>query len=264
MQQILPLANQRQSATDWQPDNEAKLFAEEAEWALRWQLYPTAQSASDAAWALGLRSKATCLLRLKSYLIPVDQITHTPAVYRTPAMTAASAVDLIKRGLEVFLDSLSSLPQRGEKIDPLWIGCGVDVLHTTADVLKMLYEIDPDQAGTVSASDLQEVRALARELAARQTEAATRCPEAKQRRPWPYYYPWKGDEVYAGTEMCTIQGARVWFSGLWQENPALAFQEYRDLFYNREQLPPEVRKYTDARHGSDAATPSQWKARIKL
>lgn len=242
-QQVLQFVGKGGAPADWQPVQEAKLFAEEAEWAMRSGIYPGAQAASEAAWALGQRSRQTCLVWLQSYLVPAEQAAQTLPVYRSAEMTVSSAVRQAQRGLEVYLESLATLPQRGEKVDAAWIGCGADVLLATADVLKMAYETDPSKTGVDGTAELQELRSLARELAARLAEATAQHPETKKPRRGPHYYPWKRDRSFVGEEMCTIHSVRVWCGGLWHEKPEPVFQEFRGLFFNREDRPAVLRVY---------------------
>jgi len=52
---------------EWNPAEEAKHYFEEAQWAYRQKMFAEAQQASEAAWALGLRSHELASLRINAY-----------------------------------------------------------------------------------------------------------------------------------------------------------------------------------------------------
>ncbi len=46
----------------WNASDEAAQYLEEANWALKWRMYPEAQAAAESAWALGMRNVDSALL----------------------------------------------------------------------------------------------------------------------------------------------------------------------------------------------------------
>ena len=56
------------NAPEWKPFDEAAKFFEEARWAMRWGVLAEAESAADAAWALGKTDADCACLRVESYL----------------------------------------------------------------------------------------------------------------------------------------------------------------------------------------------------
>ncbi len=57
----------------WKPDAEATRFLDEARWAARWELWPEARAASDAAWALGRQDAEAALVRVRALLPELAQ-----------------------------------------------------------------------------------------------------------------------------------------------------------------------------------------------
>jgi len=56
-----------QSQAAWQAADEARQYFDEAQWALKWQLYPQARAAADAAWALGKKDPETVTALINAY-----------------------------------------------------------------------------------------------------------------------------------------------------------------------------------------------------
>jgi hypothetical protein len=53
---------------EWNAADEAAQYFKEAQWALRWGVYPEAQMAAESAWALGKKDLDCAVLRNKAYL----------------------------------------------------------------------------------------------------------------------------------------------------------------------------------------------------
>ena len=53
----------------WSPEDEAARFLEEAEWALKWDMFPQAQAAAESAWALGRRDMSCALTRIRAAVV---------------------------------------------------------------------------------------------------------------------------------------------------------------------------------------------------
>ena len=54
----------------WNPAEEAEQYFEEANWALRWEMYPEAHAAADSAWSLGKRDMDCAMIRVRAHTIP--------------------------------------------------------------------------------------------------------------------------------------------------------------------------------------------------
>ena len=65
----------------WNAADEAEQYFKEAQWALKWELYPEAQSATESAWALGRRNPETAILRIRAYSQSVPLIQMNKQVY---------------------------------------------------------------------------------------------------------------------------------------------------------------------------------------
>lgn len=64
---LTSLLQVKSTVPEWKPLEEALSFYEESKWALRWRSFPEAQSAADAAWALGKTDFDCALARLEAY-----------------------------------------------------------------------------------------------------------------------------------------------------------------------------------------------------
>jgi TolB-like protein len=57
---------------EWNAQDEAAQYYEEAQWALRWGIYKEAEAAADSAWALGKRDLACAQARVKACLMEME------------------------------------------------------------------------------------------------------------------------------------------------------------------------------------------------
>lgn len=82
-QEIARALKQKPSLTAWDAKIEAEQFWREAQWALRTGLYPAAQRAAEASWALGLRSAAVVAARARGALLDArpKELSASPGDY---------------------------------------------------------------------------------------------------------------------------------------------------------------------------------------
>lgn len=69
------------SAPEWKAADEAEMYLAEAKWALQWGMYPEAQSAAEAAWALGKKDLAHATLRIKAYIEEIPTVCVPNLIY---------------------------------------------------------------------------------------------------------------------------------------------------------------------------------------
>lgn len=60
---------------EWNAKDEAQQYFDEAKWALKWGLYPEAQSAAESAWALGKHDMDCAIVRITSFANPPNIVT---------------------------------------------------------------------------------------------------------------------------------------------------------------------------------------------
>ena len=65
---VTELLKVNSASKGWNTADEAAQYFGEAQWALRWGVYPEAQSAVESAWALGKKDLTSAVLRNKAYL----------------------------------------------------------------------------------------------------------------------------------------------------------------------------------------------------
>src|SRR5579859_4535806 len=72
------------TVAEWNASDEAAQYFDEANWALRWRIYPEAQAAADSAWALGKHDMDCAIMRVKAYLM---QVTANAVGYQQGEMS---------------------------------------------------------------------------------------------------------------------------------------------------------------------------------
>lgn len=90
------------SATPWNAADEAGQFYAEAQWAMKWNLYPQAQAAAESAWALGRRTPDSARLLIRAYAETLPDQGMNPGdlpVFQVPDAREFAALD---RGLDFF------------------------------------------------------------------------------------------------------------------------------------------------------------------
>lgn len=79
--QVLTSLRLSQSASPWNANDEAGQFYQEARWAMKWNLYPQAQTAAESAWALGKHDPETAILLVRTYSESVS--ISSPFIYES-------------------------------------------------------------------------------------------------------------------------------------------------------------------------------------
>ncbi|MEW6303291.1 MAG: hypothetical protein AB1705_07465 [Verrucomicrobiota bacterium] len=169
--QLTPLLSPQAGQTAWEPQAEATRYLEEAKWALRWKVYGAAQTAGEAAWALGKRDAETALIRMQSYAEAT--VTSPTPSWRTysnkPGVTYAGplvtrSLDHAARALDLFLENTRQLPRNDEAEQIRWHGTGVDVIEAASHQLRHYY-LAPRPRTAAEDERLQGLRARVREAA---------------------------------------------------------------------------------------------------
>jgi hypothetical protein len=219
---------------EWNTAEEAAQFFAEAQWALRWELFDTAQAPAESAWALGKRDMDCATLRVKACLAPptydtrkrgsltIRNLTPTRAdAVRTPP-DAASA-DRAQRALELFLEYSRTLPPDTMKTDSPWYRLGVDDLTLASRWLQQFWLVP--QAQQTARANLERLRGSARAVA----DWLAGLPSARAG----YYVTNRvvnGDEVYrAFVVNSNLFSCALDLGCFWQERPEDTLALYREL-----------------------------------
>jgi len=97
---------------EWNAADEANQFFAEAQWALKWGLYPQAQTAAESAWALGRKTQDMASLLIHTYAdsVPEDGLGSSSELnLRVLQIPDASSFAPLDRGLEIFDQSQALL-----------------------------------------------------------------------------------------------------------------------------------------------------------
>ncbi|HXF09752.1 MAG TPA: hypothetical protein VN625_03130, partial [Desulfuromonadaceae bacterium] len=144
---VMALLKVTSTAPEWDAKNEAEQYFQEAQWALRWGVYPEAEMAADSAWALGERSSDCAYVRIKAYVI--DAAQHSNAE-RENIRKAEHALALYDH----FIHSSSDADLDSKRWDDL----GADVVRASAQVLRSYYS----HRETAAQNELADLRAMIR------------------------------------------------------------------------------------------------------
>src|SRR5207237_1393101 len=158
---------------DWNAQDEASRYFEEAKWAWKWKMLPEALAASDAAWALGKKEMDCATIRVNSaaYLAtreqplePLDILySQLPPRPWPPFSPERKDIELAIRALSAYDEISRMLPPDEPKLDSPLYDLGVETL-TAASKLLQIYQFDPQLQPSVS-EQLGELHALARAIA---------------------------------------------------------------------------------------------------
>jgi hypothetical protein len=249
------------SAKEWNSAEEARQFYSEALWALRWGIIPEAQTASEAAWALGKQDMDCAIARIRSYpggsdialgiSMWEDKVFLLPDVNRTirdlnrevraqpgyccligergiEALLIRNApsfqgLEHSLRALELYDGFSRSLPSTEVKWDSAWCRLGIEQLNAASEVL-MHYYLVPGARPAV-AEKLAELRSLARSVA----QWISALPSVRDT----YFV---GDRIVPYDDFCrpiceqpNIYQCKMAWGSLWQENPEACLALYREL-----------------------------------
>lgn len=114
----------------WNPEEEALLYFQEAQWALKWQSCEDASRAADVAWALGRHDKPTALLRQTAHL----QRTAFPQLF-----SKTNTVEGALRNLDLYLELTGALGVTNLTVDSEWVDLGIESLNQGGEALKSAY-----------------------------------------------------------------------------------------------------------------------------
>jgi len=260
VRQVMDAVRKPSSAVDWRPQEEAQQFFEEAQWALQWQLFDQARSASESAWALGDHSDALVSLRIRSYGASASAVIiqhNRPSTHEAvewSVRNSASALNMHRhrpptqealewsvRSLELYQDTLPDVEgepaaHAGRNLKQK-INDGIDFLSMSSEVLLAAYEKLLEPSPT-ERETLRELRRLCREIASRLLEETKRHPEmVALHLGGQAVFPEDGAEPNTDS----IYFIRTWYGGLWYEDPAQAFEVYRDLLEHRYEFDRDLR-----------------------
>ena len=233
----------------WDPADEARLFFEEARWALNWKMIPEAQAAAESAWALGKHDMDCASVRVKAYVEQVPPgmenlqsatiwTSSGPRAVLNPTdlgrllaghsleldqAPAPIGIDRALRALGLYYEFSRTLPPDEPKAASPWYRLGIEALIAGSHVLQHFYAVPQSQKPV--ADKLAELRALARVVAA----WISKSPSVRDTY-------WVGDRVATHDELVhTIeQGLNIFlckanFGCFWQETPRDCLALYRDL-----------------------------------
>jgi curli biogenesis system outer membrane secretion channel CsgG len=227
------------AAPAWNAAEEAAQYFNEAKWALGWDIYLEAQTAAEAAWALGKRDADGALLRVRTYIQEVPRV-EAPGVGHFNLKTGRKPFNYVHinerpdpkycdaalYALKCYEEFIRNLPDGGAKIiSPEKEGyrAGIDTLDAVSGVLQHFNHF-PDLQQPV-AEKLQELRALARSVA----ELISKSPPVHDS-----YFT--GDRVVKYDELSrtieenpNIFRCMVNWGCYWQETPEESIALYREL-----------------------------------
>ena len=113
------------SSEPWNAAAEAEQFYAEAQWALKWNLYPQARAAAESAWALGMRNSDSAGVLFQAYSESVPQRWLDPREVNVQAFPDAKWFPILDRALGI-------LPQ-----NPTEFFCGTN--SSTLDRFSLAY-----------------------------------------------------------------------------------------------------------------------------
>ncbi len=262
------------SPVDWKPDDEAAQYLTEAQWALKWKLYPQAQAAAESAWALGRHDMVSAEARIRSYMLPIERPksfadSFNQAAFDTSAREkppTAQEADDAQRALELYLQFSHSLNTNESKSDSSWVKLGLEALTSASHHLQRFrlaserQEALADAAAGLRAS----ARSVANWLASLPSERKTYC--FGNRVP-------TTDEVYHDFgETLNIFRCELQWGCFWQERPEDTLALYRELMTGprfpciHQDLwfrPPDRPRLVSWNHASAALQPALWEAFVR-
>lgn len=164
--EVLKAANLAPSGS-WDRTGEAARYFEEAGWSLRWGLWREAQSAADAAWALGKQDEAAASRRVEAYSRaskPQTGIRYSYPQRRRKSFEKPPQAESLPSGiaaLSIFLDW--SRRMGVEKAGKQWVSVGLGALENASQLLSVYYFTQEARDG--HEEELAELRGLCRQTA---------------------------------------------------------------------------------------------------
>lgn len=144
---VLEAVKLGRSSQPWNASEEAAQFFAEAQWALKWGLYPQAQMAIESAWALGKRDAAAAALSVRAHSenVPMGRATMVvrpdfSAQDNICILTIPEADKLVPlaRALEVFHQNAPVLLSP-TNVREAGFETGLQLLRRSAGVLESFY-----------------------------------------------------------------------------------------------------------------------------
>ena len=150
---VLAALKLEKSQVSWNPADEAEQFFAEAKWAMKWGLYPQAQTAVESAWALGKQDAETAAFRIRTYSesMPLNS-PHVSGPTEHDFSTEISVssmpdpgrLPVLDRALQTFSEDAPLLFADDQNATNF--GMGVQLLRRTAGLLESYY-FAPEQRG---------------------------------------------------------------------------------------------------------------------
>jgi hypothetical protein len=213
-------------SVQWDPAREAREHAEEANWALRWKMYPEAQAAADSAWALGMQTRAVAVTRSLAYgrdhaqsdplfgiggAFNLFSVNYLPLPERTATVVRAIAIldDLVTRDPSAIAETNV-------------LAAAVEALDTSGRLLHAYY-ITAEARDGVEAQ-LGDWRKLCRNV----EETALKNATVRELFANPASLKTNIYEI-TRTFRTNIFGIAAMYTGLFHEKPEDAIPVYRDL-----------------------------------
>lgn len=231
-------------ALPWNPADEAQQYFSEAQWAMKWGLFPQAQAAAESAWALGKQDLECSRLRITAYINALPEVLP-PEVSKFNNQPGYRFVhvndppdphdcDLALHALQCYYDFSRTSPEGVAKVltrgpgwndwhNSEWYQLGLDTLVAASQVLQHFY-CNPQSQPPV-AGKLSDLRAMARSV----VSLISQSPTVRDS----YFI---GNRIATGDELYhTIKDSpnlfrcEVKWGCFWQENPENCIKLYRDL-----------------------------------
>ncbi len=156
-----------QKQAHWDAAREASQHLAEAQWALRWKMWPEAQAAADSAWALGEKTLDCATTRLSAYAGDVrldpghwrrDDERGIQSPYEPPR---PEAVETPTQAMALAQETLANNP--GAVTNKAWWRAARTALNNSGEVLAHFFW--QPEARPLVESKLADLRALCRSVA---------------------------------------------------------------------------------------------------
>ena len=185
--QVLKALKLNGNGQKWDAAAEAEQYFSEAQWAFKWRLYPQAQAASEAAWALGKQTTDSAVLRICAYFEGVPDKFFQRQI-SAQALPDASEIRRCTRALELFAENQQMVFETNARSANSGYLLGLQLIRKTAELLESYYYAAELRAG--HENDLAELRLKTRDA----LQAMDAHPPAFDwSRPWYYIrldYDW--------------------------------------------------------------------------
>ncbi|HUS36675.1 MAG TPA: hypothetical protein VM680_15095 [Verrucomicrobiae bacterium] len=225
---LLQRVQRSASTPSWNPASEARAYREEAEWALRWEMWPEAIAAADAAWSLGAQDLESATTRLLAYARAGHQynwrwsgITIDGQQFNWPVRPPDSRkLPTLKEGLNFINEVLARHPAAATNRAAYSAIC--EAIGLTGDLLLNYYSRAEARAG--HEEELAEIRRVARQVSiALINNASIKPTQFYSRRPGMSDFDEIRDDIFV---------INATYAALFHETPEETAEAYRDLIEN--------------------------------